>query len=339
MPPPRAPGTGAKSLAASPTRVHGEVASGPSASNTRVAACVSASPALGVFPEPSAALASGKRERLASRLERLARRDGARVGFGAPLEPNGSRRSRKPPPVLREPLGELKRENFQPRVRSRLLEHGLERLERGHGLSAVAHVGHHRVSVLAARRALEPANVLSSNPEDVWFRFRAFSFENKARSDAAVNPPSYEEPRPVPDRARRSAADRDAPDAVPSPGAFPRRLPRRNVRPARSTRSPSLPPSPLIERIGRISSISSTAARDTTVCLFGLFRADASLASILLCAIPPDIVYPVFAKTARARGARPRPAPARASETLASGRSAHVARGFQAGGETRGDIV
>ena len=99
----------------------------------------------------------------------------------------------------------------------------------------------------------------------------------KLASAEAGNPPSYELPLPLP----------PAPD--PSPNTR---------RSAASTFSPSLPPKPLIERIGSDSIISVTARALTAVCLFGLFLADASFASILLCATPPLMVNPVRSNTA-----------------------------------------
>ena len=90
-----------------------------------------------------------------------------------------------------------------------------------------------------------------------------------------------------------------------------------------SARSPNFPPMPRIERIGSVSSICAVARRPTTVCLSGLFRAEASFASILLCATPPLIVNPASARTfARARAQIIAPTARRRSEALERGSNA-----------------
>ena len=335
--PPFAEGVVAKSDAASPTRVHGIVAC-PCASNTAMAASAMASAASLVASTDSprsasatamasvASLVSSRsppvfsvKKVVADRATAFAARLGnpkllLRISVSCPTRPAfQSRRCVVLSWARYSSLSSFGARRDRSRSSTSLSASSREstrshRCTRGLSVTAANDLNAHRL--FAPSRTFGTTGSMSSPTETRASQSAVFASNSRRKtSDGtrpnadARNPPSYDDPRPAPLAAVRAASDTPPCSTT-----------------TRSTRSPNFPPSPRTDRIGSESSISGAAARDTTVCLLGLFLADANLANILLCATPPLIVNPVSANTAaRARRHTSAPIANRRSSALASG--------------------
>ena len=345
--PPLAEGVATKSDAASPTRVHGIVAR-PCASNTAMAASAMASAASLVASAASASADSADSAAaprrpspsssslppplvvvvpvvVAARATAFAARFGnpkvlLRISVSSPARPAfQSRRCVALSSARYSSLRSLgarrdRRRSSTSRSASSRESTRSHRCTRPLSVTAAKDLNAHRL--FAPSRTFDTTGSMSSPTETRASQSAVFASNSRRKtSDGtrpnadARNPPSYDDPRPAPLAAVRAASD-TPPCATTN----------------RSTRSPNFPPSPRTDRIGSESSISGVAARDTAVCLSGLFLADANLANILLCATPPLIVNPVLANTAsRARRHTSAPMANRRSSALPSGSSGATA--------------